>query len=42
MRIHGAQFYLQDGAPCHTSKLVINRLKEMKDEFSILDCMATL
>jgi transposase len=37
MRIHGAQFFLQDGAPCHTSKVVMNRLKEMKAEFSVLD-----
>jgi transposase len=37
MRIHGAKFFLQDGAPCHTSKLVMKRLKEMEDEFKVLD-----
>jgi hypothetical protein len=29
MRIHGAKFFLQEGAPCHTSKLVMKRLKEI-------------
>jgi transposase len=37
MRIHGATFFLQDGAPCHKSKLVMNRLKEMEKEFQVLD-----
>jgi transposase len=37
MRIHGATFFLQDGAPCHKSKLVMNRLKEMEKEFTVLD-----
>jgi hypothetical protein len=32
MKIHGAQFFLQDSAPCHISKLVTNRLKEIEDE----------
>jgi hypothetical protein len=37
MKIHGAQFFLQDSAPCHTSKLVTNRLKEIEDESKVLD-----
>jgi hypothetical protein len=37
MRIHGAKFFLQEGAPCHTSKLVMKRLKEMEGEFKVLD-----
>ncbi len=34
MRIHGAKFFLQDGA---TSMLVIKKLKEMEGEFKVLD-----
>jgi hypothetical protein len=37
MRIHGTTFFLQYGAPCHKSKLVMNRLKEMEKEFTVLD-----
>ncbi len=37
MRIHGTTFFLQDGAPCHKSKLVMNRLKKMEKEFTVLD-----
>jgi hypothetical protein len=37
MKKHKAIFFLQDGAPCHTSKLVKNYLKESRDRFSIID-----
>ncbi len=37
MRIHGAKLFLQEGTPCHTSKLVLKRLKEMEGEFKLLD-----
>ena len=37
MRFHRCSFFLQDGAPCHKSKLVTARLKECQDEFSVID-----
>ncbi len=37
MRIHGTKFFLQEGAPCHTSKLIMKRLKKMEGEFKVLD-----
>jgi transposase len=37
MKIHHAQFFLQDRAPCHKSKHVMNRLKEIEKEFAVLD-----
>jgi transposase len=37
MKKHKATFFLQDGAPCHTSKLVKNYLHESRDRFSIMD-----
>jgi hypothetical protein len=37
MKKHKATFFLQDGAPCHTSKLVKNYLNESRDRFSIMD-----
>jgi len=37
MRIHRAQYFLQDGAPCHRSKDVMKRLKEMENEFAVMD-----
>jgi hypothetical protein len=36
MKIPKSSWFLQDGAPCHTSKLVMGRLKEMK-EFQVMD-----
>jgi hypothetical protein len=32
-----SKFFLQDGAPCHKSKKVMDHLKEFKKEFDILD-----
>jgi transposase len=37
MRIHGTTVFLQDGAPCHKSKIVMNFLKESQGQFSIMD-----
>jgi transposase len=37
MKIPKSSWFLQDGAPCHTSKLVMGRLKEMKEEFQVMD-----
>lgn len=37
MRIHKCKWFLQDGAPCHKSRLVMNRLKEMENEFNVMD-----
>ncbi len=37
MRTHGAKFFLQDGSPCHTSKHIMKKLKEMDDEFRVLN-----
>jgi septum formation topological specificity factor MinE len=37
MDIHGSTFFLQDGAPCHTSKRVMAYLREKEDEFTVLD-----
>jgi transposase len=37
MRIHGSSWFLQDGAPCHKSKLVMGKLKEMEREFRVMD-----
>jgi hypothetical protein len=41
MKKHKATFFLQDGAPCHTSKLVKNYLKESRDRLSVMDCRGT-
>ncbi len=35
MKIHKCSWFLPDGAPCHTSKVVMGRLKEMK-EFQVM------
>ena len=35
MRIHNCRFFLQDGAPCHKSKVVMESLK--KEKFTIID-----
>jgi transposase len=37
MRLHKSKYFLQDGAPCHKSKKVMDHLKEFKKEFGILD-----
>jgi transposase len=37
MRIHKTTFFLQDGAPCHKSKLVMAFLKQSEKEFKIID-----
>ncbi len=37
MRIHKTAYFLQDGAPCHKSKIVISFLKQSHEEFSIID-----
>jgi transposase len=37
MKIHKSTWFLQDGAPCHTSKLLMGRLKETKKEFQVMD-----
>jgi transposase len=37
MKIHKSTWFLQDGAPCHTSKLVMGKLKEMKKQFQVMD-----
>jgi hypothetical protein len=37
MRIHGMTVFLQDGSPCHKSKVVINYLWESQDQFPIMD-----
>lgn len=37
MQIHGSKFFLQDGAPCHTSKKVMAFLREKEESFSIMD-----
>jgi hypothetical protein len=37
MKIHKSTWFLQDGALCHTSKLVMGRLKKMKKEFQVMD-----
>jgi transposase len=37
MRIHRSKWFLQDGAPCHKSKVVMSKLKEMEKEFKVLD-----
>jgi hypothetical protein len=37
MRIHKCRFFLQDGAPCHKSKMVIDNLKKFQKEFRVLD-----
>jgi arsenate reductase-like glutaredoxin family protein len=34
---HGSKYFLQDGAPCHTSKKVMAFLKEKEDSFTVLD-----
>jgi hypothetical protein len=38
MRIHRTSFFLQDGTPCHKSKLVIALLKQSEKKFGILNC----
>ncbi len=35
--IHGSKVFLQDGAPCHTSKRAMVYLKEKEDEFTVMD-----
>jgi hypothetical protein len=37
MKVHKSTWFLQDGAPCHTFKLMEGRLKEMKKEFQMMD-----
>jgi hypothetical protein len=37
MRIHKTAYFLQDGAPCHKSKVVMSFLKQSQEEFSIID-----
>ncbi len=37
MRIHRTTVFLQDGNPCHKSKVVMNFLKESQGQFSIMD-----
>ena len=37
MRAHRIPFFLQDGAPCHKAKVVMNYLKEYENEFTIMD-----
>jgi hypothetical protein len=37
MRIHRCKWFLQDGAPCHKAKIVTAKLKELQDEFKIMD-----
>jgi hypothetical protein len=35
MRIHGCQWFLQDDAPCHKRKALMQKLKEL--EFKVKD-----
>jgi hypothetical protein len=37
MRIHSRKWFLQDGTPCHKSEVVMSNLKEMEEEFKVLD-----
>jgi hypothetical protein len=37
MRIHCCSWFLQDGAPCHKAKVVMAKLREMEDEFHVMD-----
>jgi hypothetical protein len=37
MDINGSKFFLQDGAPCHTSKRVMAFLKEKEDDSTVMD-----
>ena len=37
MRIHKSRFFLQDGAPCHKSKKVMEHLRTFEKEFSVMD-----
>jgi transposase len=37
MRIHKCKWFLQDGAPCHKSKVVMEELKKMEYEFKVMD-----
>jgi hypothetical protein len=37
MRIHRMTVFLQDGAPWHKSKVMMNYLKESQEQFSIMD-----
>jgi hypothetical protein len=37
MRICRSKWFLQDGAPCHKSKVVISKLKELEEEFTVID-----
>jgi hypothetical protein len=37
MELHKTKWFLQDGAPCHKSKVVMGRLKEMENKFKVMD-----
>jgi hypothetical protein len=37
MRMHNCRFFLQNGAPCHKSKMVIDTLKKFQKEFGVLE-----
>jgi transposase len=37
MRIHRSTWFLQDSGPCHKSKLVMGKLKEMEEEYRVMD-----
>jgi hypothetical protein len=37
MELHKNKWFLQDGVPCHKSKVVLGRLKEMENSFREMD-----
>jgi transposase len=37
MQVTRTAFFLQDGAPCHKAKVVMNFLKESDNEFTVMD-----
>lgn len=37
MEMHRCTWFLQDGAPCHKSKLVMASLNKLKDKFQVMD-----
>ena len=37
MERHNCTWFLQDGAPCHKSKVVMDSLNQLKDKFQVMD-----
>jgi hypothetical protein len=37
MELHKTKWFLQDCAPCHKSKVVMARLKDIENTFSMID-----